>query len=87
MQRNRKGRGKVFAFVSVGADRKANTWRLAAHSNEVTELPLSPSHSAMMPSVVTTNLPRSQCPQMLLSASLDAVNTAVSADADRKANT
>ena len=31
----------------------------AAHSNEVTELPLSPSHSAMMPSVVKTNSSKS----------------------------
>ena len=45
--------------VSMGADRKANTWGVAAHSNEVTALPLSPSHSAMMPSVVTTNSPES----------------------------
>ena len=41
--------------VSMGADTKANTWGLAAHPNEVTELPLSPSHSAMMPSVVAKN--------------------------------
>ena len=32
---------------------------MAAHSNEVTELPLSPLHSAMMPSVVTTYSPSS----------------------------
>ena len=41
--------------VSMGADRKANTWRVAAYSNEVTALPVSPSHSAMMPSGVATN--------------------------------
>ena len=51
--------GKLFAFASAGADTKANTWGLAAHPNEVTELPLSPSHSAMMPSVVATKLPLS----------------------------
>ena len=43
------------ACVSMGADRKANTWGVVAHSNEVTALPLSPSHSAMMPSVLATN--------------------------------
>ena len=54
----------------MGADRKANTWGVAAHSNEVTELPLSPSHSAMMPSVLETNWHfLSYCPPILLSPS------------------
>jgi hypothetical protein len=44
--------------VSMGIDTKANT-RAAAHSNDVTALPLSPSHSAMMPSVLETNSPSS----------------------------
>ncbi len=52
-----EGSAEVFAFVSTGADRKANTWRVAAHSNEVTALPLSPLHSAMMPSVLETISP------------------------------
>ena len=37
---------------SAGADTKANTWGAAAHSSEVTALPLSPSHSLVMPSAV-----------------------------------
>ena len=42
----------VFAFLSAGADAKANTLGAAAHSSEVTALPLSPSHSLVMPSAV-----------------------------------
>ena len=38
--------------VSAGADTKANTLRVAAHLSEVTALPLSPSHSLVMSSVV-----------------------------------
>ena len=37
--------------VSMGSDRKAKA-RPKAHLSEVTELPLSPSHSLVMPSVV-----------------------------------
>ena len=60
----------------------------AAHSNEVTALPMSPLHSAMMPSVVTTNSPESlsKYPPIRLALSLEAVNTAVSTGADTKAN-
>ena len=43
---------RVFAFLSAGADTKANTLGAAAHFSEVTALPLSPSHSFVMPSVV-----------------------------------
>ena len=38
------------AGVSTGIDRKANT--RAAHLREVTALPLSPSHSLVIPSAV-----------------------------------
>ena len=50
----RKGRGgdDENASVSAGADMKANAFGAAAHSSEVTELPLSPSHSFVMPSAV-----------------------------------
>jgi hypothetical protein len=37
--------------VSMGSDRKAEA-RPKAHLSEVTELPLSPSHSSVMPAVV-----------------------------------
>ena len=47
-----EGNAKVFAFVSMGADTKANAQGAAAHSSEVTALPLSPSQSLTMPSVV-----------------------------------
>ena len=40
------------ASVSTGADTKANTRGGGAHSSEVTALPLSASHSLVMPSVV-----------------------------------
>ena len=40
------------ASVSTGADMEANTWGAAANLSEVTALPLSPSHSLVMPSVV-----------------------------------
>ena len=46
-----EGNAKVFAFVSMGADRKANA-RAAAHLSEVTALPLSTSQSLVMPSAV-----------------------------------
>ena len=36
----------------MGTDTNSGNFGVAAHSNKVTELPLSPSHSAMMPSVV-----------------------------------
>ena len=42
-----KGRSR-----STGADTKANAHRAAAHSSEVTALPLSPSQSLVMPSAV-----------------------------------
>ena len=38
--------------ISTGADRKTSTIGAAAHSSEVTALPLSPSQSAVMPSAV-----------------------------------
>ena len=38
--------------VSMGADTKANISGVAAHLSEVTALPLSPSHSLVMPSAV-----------------------------------
>ena len=47
-----EGNAKVFAFVSMGADTKANTFGRQAHLSEVTALPLSPSHSLVMPSAV-----------------------------------
>ena len=42
--------------MSRGSDRKAKA-RPKAHLSEVTELPLSPSHSLVMPSVVYSPLP------------------------------
>ena len=39
----------MLAFVSVGVDMKANTYRAAAHLSVITALPLRPSHSAVMP--------------------------------------
>ena len=42
----------VGVAVSTGIDRKANTRAGAAHLSEVTALPLSPSHSLVMPSAV-----------------------------------
>ena len=38
--------------MSSGADTKANTWAAAAHLSEVTALPLSASHSFVMPLAV-----------------------------------
>ena len=38
--------------VSTGADTKANSSGAAVHLSDVTQLPLSPSHSLVMPSVV-----------------------------------
>ena len=43
--------GKSRKCESAGADTKANA-RAAAHLSEVTTLPLSPSHSLVMPAVV-----------------------------------
>ena len=45
------GNGKRVG-VSTGADIKANTLGRQAHSSEVTALPLSASHSLVMPSAV-----------------------------------
>ena len=56
--------------MSVGADTKANTLGAAAHLSEVTELPLSPSQSAVMPSVVYSPFPYSLTPQSWLLAKL-----------------
>ena len=50
--RERWGENGQKAGVSAGADMKANAFGAAAHSSEVTELPLSPSHSLVMPSAV-----------------------------------
>ena len=51
--------------MSRGSDRKAKA-RPKAHLSEVTELPLSPSHSLVMPSVVYSPLPQSSRPQSWL---------------------
>ena len=42
---------RVFAFLSAGVDRKAGKGA-RAHSSEVTALPLSASHSLLMPSAL-----------------------------------
>jgi hypothetical protein len=49
----------------MGSDRKAKA-RPKAHLSEVTELPLSPSHSLVMPSVVYSPLSSSSRPQSWL---------------------
>jgi hypothetical protein len=41
---------RVFAFLLVGIDGKANTRGVKAHLSEVMTLPLSASQSAVMPS-------------------------------------
>ena len=60
VQGGRRGKGgrkqmsslmEVFANVSAGTDREVDTGA-AAHLSEVTALPLSPSHSLVMPSEV-----------------------------------
>jgi hypothetical protein len=65
----RSGDGERVASVSMGSDRKAKA-RPKAHLSEVTELPLSPSHSLVMPSVVYSPLPPSSRPQSWLPSKL-----------------
>ena len=50
VQRNRNGRGQVFAFVSVGADIKANTIGAAAHLSWEILVSLRTAASAEAPS-------------------------------------
>ena len=45
------GNGDERVGVSMGADTKANTLWAVTHLSEVTALPLSASHSLVMPSV------------------------------------
>ena len=61
----------------------------AAHSSEITALPLSPSQSLVMPSVVylPKKLEISEAPQSPLSAKLPREGGTVSMGADTKANT
>ena len=55
--------------VSMGSDRKAKA-RRKVHLSEVTELPLSPSHSLVMPSVMYSPSPSSSRPQSWLESKL-----------------
>ena len=54
----------------MGIDRERQTLGQTAHLSEVTELPLSPSHSLVMPSVVYSPLPPSSRPQSWLPSKL-----------------
>jgi hypothetical protein len=53
----------------MGSDRKAKA-RRKVHLSEVTELPLSPSHSLVMPSVMYSPSPSSSRPQSWLESKL-----------------
>ena len=61
--------GAEAGVVSTGADTKANT-RGAAHLSEVMALPLSPSHSLVIPSAVCLPMPNLFRPQRQLWAKL-----------------
>ena len=70
----------------MGPDRK-RTLGAAAHSSEVTVLPLSASHSVVMPSVVKVPLPYMSRPQSMLWDRLPQREGEVSMGADAKAIT
>ena len=69
----------------MGADTKANAHGAAAHSSEVTVLPLSPSQSLVMPSAVYVPFPNMSRPKSWLPAKLPREG-GVSMGADTKAN-
>ena len=66
----------VSRHMSRGPDRK-RTLGAAAHSSEVTVLPLSASHSVVMPSVVKVPLPYMSRSQSSLKAKLPHANDGV----------